>query len=181
MKHAATLWVLAVPLLVAGMLASPEVHAQRQSEFGLELRKSAQSADLDMPVYPKAMPQRDLGDDSAAVTLGAWGGGFGFRLAVSKLASDDTAPQVAAFYRAALARHGEVVECAALASGSPTRSAAAPASRSKPDTPNCDDDRPSKLGSLVLKVGTKKDFRLVQIEPMPGGSHFQLVRLVAGQ
>jgi hypothetical protein len=175
-----SLSALFAALLSTSVLTLGPPGAAAQSGVGLELRKAANAADLGLPLYPRAVLRGDPSDDSPAVTLGAWAGSFGFHLAVSKFASDDSLPQIAAFYRQALAQHGAVVECAATEGGRPTTSAAAPASRKGGDEPGCDRDRPSRAGSVVIKAGTSRDFRLVHIEPAPRGTSFHLVRVRAG-
>ena len=71
---------------------------------GLELRTEAQAVDVGLPWYPGAVVQRDNAKDEGAVQLGLWGGLFGFKLSVLKLASSDNLETVSAFYRTALAR-----------------------------------------------------------------------------
>jgi hypothetical protein len=170
-----------VSLLTAAALVSTAPEARARTGAGLELRKSAQPADLGMPAYPKAVQRGDSQDDSPAVTLGAWAGAFGFHLAVAKFASDDGAPEILAFYRKALAAHGTVLECAGTEGGRPTAGAAAPASRKAGETPSCERDRPGKAGAVVLRVGSDRDFRLVHVEPAGQGSAFHLVRVRASR
>jgi hypothetical protein len=195
-RHA--LAAAAVALLLAPLAGT----AAAQEGVGLQLRKSVQTVDLGMPVYPQAVQRPSGNEDSNAVTLRAWGGSLGFLLAVGKFDSADAAPRVLAFYRQALAGLGRVVECAAEEGGrtavrSNTESSAAarstapsaatpPAARQADDAPTCDEDRPTKAGAVVLKVGTRRDFRLVHVEPAGPASagspstHFHLVRVRLG-
>jgi hypothetical protein len=166
MNHRHTLLIL----LLTGTAANAQAHGQEGS-FGLELRKTANAQDVEMPLYPKAEVQRPAsGGESGAVSLGLWSPGFGFRLAALKLTSEDGVPAVAQFYRAALAGHGTVLECAG------TAEAPKASPRADPDALNCHEDKPAP-GSLVLKVGRKKDFRVVAIHPRAAGTQIDLVRL----
>lgn len=194
-RHA--LWAAALAVLLAPLAGT----AAAQEGVGLQLRKSVQTADLGMPVYPQAVQRPSGNEESNAVTLRAWGGSLGFLLAVGKFDSVDPAPRVLAFYRQALAGLGRVVECTAEEGGrtavrstessgaarSTAPSAATPpAARQADDAPTCDDDRPTKAGAVVLKVGTRRDFRMVHVEPAgpasagSPGTHFHLVRVRLG-
>lgn len=160
-------------LLLSAAAATAQAQGQEGS-FGLELRKTASAQDLEMPLYPKATVQRPDGSgDAGAVSLGLWSPGFGVRLAALKLASEDGLPAVADFYRAALAGHGTVLEC--TGDGAAARPAARADTRTDPEALSCD-DKPG-AGSLVLKVGRKKDFRAVVILPRAAGTQIELVRL----
>lgn len=166
MNHRHTLFTL----LLAGAAATAQAQGQEGS-FGLELRKTANAQDVEMPLYPKAEVQRPAsGGESGAVSLGLWSPGFGFRLAALKLTSEDGVSTVAQFYRAALAGHGAVLECAG------SGEAAKAPTKADPDALSCSEDKPAP-GSLVLKVGRKKDFRVVAIHPRAAGTQIDLVRL----
>lgn len=165
--------------LIAGALPSA---AQAQSvtinapgfSAGLELRTEAQAVDVGLPWYPGAVVQRDNAKDEGAVQLGLWGGLFGFKLAVLKLASSDSLETVSAYYRTALARHGKVLDCS---EGS--------AARREPPAPDsralrCDDAlNGGTPAQRVYKVGSRNQFRLVALQPVAGGVHVQLLRIVA--
>jgi hypothetical protein len=137
---------------------------------GIEAR-AATSADIGLPVYPGAMPQADGEKDGSSVKLGLWAGAFGMHLAVQKFASRDPIDTVAAYYRQALAQLGPVMDCSGPAA---KRAAPDPADK---NALRCDDDSNSPAGSRVYKVGRKNQFRLVALQPVAGGVHFQLLRL----
>ena len=113
--HAPTL----AALVASAFLATPPLHAAppEPSYAGLDLRAEADASELGLPVYPGARRPPAAGDgdgdEKTAVTLALWGGSLGFRVTVLKLLSPDVVPDIADFYRAALARHGEVLDCAA--------------------------------------------------------------------
>lgn len=161
--------------LVPVALVAAAGAASANDGFGLELRQSATAQDVQMPLYPKATaqpaPRGPNGQESeaGAVRLGLWGPSFGFRLAALKLVSEDKPEQVLAFYRQALAAHGAVIACTA-----DTPVAARPARDDQ--RLRCDDDRP-RAGGVVLKVGTREDFRVVAVYPQGNGTQFDLVRM----
>lgn len=179
--HTRLVTLLLAPVLAAGS-ATLLAAEPRGEGFGLELRGSVTGQELEMPLYPNSVQQRGDGDDSGSVSMGAWGPSLGFRLVASKYRSSDAQTSVVQFYRDALARHGTVLECSAS-----TRSAAPPPAASGNDfSLRCDDAQPgakkdgakARSGTIVLKVGVKKDFRLVAIEPRSeGGVQIDLVRL----
>jgi len=138
---------------------------------GVELREQASLSEIGLPAYPGATEQRDKSDDKAAVTLGLWGGSLGFKLHVRKFASGDPVETVAAFYQDALAQYGEVLDCS-------NKRAPKPASGADAGQLTCDDDAP-KPGSRVYKAGSKRDFRVVSLQPKGQGVHFQMVHIVA--
>ncbi len=165
-------------LVLAALLAAAGAAAANDG-FGLELRTTASPQDVQMPIYPKAVERppanterRDKDGDAGAVRLGLWSPSFGFRLAALKLHSDDKPAQVQAFYREALAAHGPVLTCTA---DTPITNAAERAPRDDKQL-RCDEDRP-RPGSVVLKVGTREDFRVVAIYPQGSGTQFDLVRM----
>ncbi len=181
---------LALALALAGTMAACQAQPRSTTDkagggFGLELRPTATVADVEMPLYPKAERLPDSDDNAGAVRMGLWGGSFGFRLAALKMGSADAPAEVTAFYREALARHGEVLECHPPKAGEVAEKKADDKSENKAkknsqprdDRPlDCEDNKP-RPGGLVLKVGTRKDFRLVAIKPHGKGTQFDLLRI----
>ncbi|MBB5204587.1 hypothetical protein HNQ51_001901 [Inhella inkyongensis] len=157
--------------LMAGTAAAQEAKPHGGFSAGIEMREQATSKDLGLPIYPGAQVQRDTKDDKGAVTLGLWGGLFGVHLAVAQYRSSDSLDEVAGFYRRALAPYGKALECRADNSG---KLAPQPA----PGQLGCEDAEPGRDG-LVLKVGSKKDQRVVAFQIKGKELHFQLVRLTA--
>jgi hypothetical protein len=156
---------------LAALAALGGLQGAAASEFkaGIELREQASAADVGLPAYPGARPQRDKGEDKAALRLDLWGGAYGFRLVVAKFAVEAEPEQVASFYRAALAQFGPVLDCSAAAPRAPAASSAAPGQLS------CGDDRP-RSGGQLYKAGTRERQRVVSLQPAGAGqTHFQLV------
>src|SRR5271168_3329906 len=68
------------------------------------------AADIGLPVYPGAkLSEKKDGDKSADIHFGF--GDWQFRLKVVKYQSSDPPDRVLAFYKKALGRYGDVIEC----------------------------------------------------------------------
>jgi hypothetical protein len=142
-------------------------NAQEPDGAGIIVSGKATERDVGLPFYPGATPHKDDKDDSDAARLGLWGGGFGFKLALVKMESNDAPGKVAAFYKKALAKYGTVLDCT---NGEKADSGTDSSSKSL----TCRDDKPDK-GGMLLKAGTEKKQHLVAIQPNGTGSLFQLV------
>lgn len=131
---------------------------------GFILSQDATAEDVGLPIYPGAQRLQDTPDESSAVQMGH---SSGFKLVVLKLESSDSPEKIAAFYRNALAKYGEVLDC----------SKPAPKHKQQPDTLACDDDEPTD-GAIELKAGTKEKEHVVGIETKGNHSHIALIYLV---
>jgi hypothetical protein len=178
LKHSTAQRCAAIAVLACTALAAQAAHAAdpkpKDDAFraGIEAR-AATADDIGMPVYPGAVPQVDRdkdGKEGSSVKLGLWAGAFGMNLAVQKFASRDPLDTVAAYYRQALAPYGAVLDCSGPAAKRP-----APNPKDK-NALRCDDDS-GQANDRVYKVGRKNNFRLVALQPVASGVHFQLLRL----
>ena len=166
---------------VAGLLAATfTAHAAEPASgggfrAGIEVRTEANAADIGLPVYPGATAQPGDGKDSGAATVGLWGGSLGFHLAVLKYTSPAPLDNVAAYYRDAMGRYGQVLDCsqARPTSGNDSDSD----SEQKPKTLRCGKDDKADPGGRLYKVGTPGNQRIVSIKPAAGGVVFQLLRI----
>jgi hypothetical protein len=146
---------------------------QDQSGAGVMLSKQATAKEVGLPVYPGAKSHKDDKDDSAAVQMGIWGSTFGFKLAVMKMESNDTIEKIAEFYKKALAKYGNVLNCS-----DPSQKASAKNKTGSSNRLECGDDKPEK-GGLLFKAGTKEKQHIVGIQPNGQGTIFQLVYVEA--
>ena len=165
-------------LVLALALAAGTVLAAETKGFGADFSAKAVAADTGLPDYPGAVPQRDKGEDSGSVNLGLWGGSFGLRVVVAKYAVGDDLETVAQFYRRALARHGEVLDCSEPPPR-PPKGADGKSRRERSKALTCDDGKPEP-GRRLYKVGTPQLQRAVSLRPDPSGApgtHFQLVMI----
>lgn len=165
---------LAALLSVAAITA----HAGGDEGFsaGLSVQPRASAADIGLPLYPGAVRERERRDgvedgDSDSASISLWGGPFGMDLHVMKLRSGDSVEVVSRFYRDAMQRQGRLVDCSRDAPPEP----AATASDGK--LMRCGSDR-AKPGAFLFKLALPGGVRMVAIEPAPGGSRIQLVRLM---
>jgi hypothetical protein len=137
------------------------------NSIGFVASDDADAKDVGLPVYPGARPYKDKDEDATSANLGLWGGAFGFKLAVMKLESGDTPEKIAVFYRKALSRYGNVLDCTSNSSREKKRSGSF-------QELDCNHDKPDP-GGMLFKSGAKSDQHLVEIEPHGGGARFQLV------
>jgi hypothetical protein len=157
--------------LAAGTALAGEPARSEGFSTGLSVQPRASAADIGLPLYPGATPERDAEGDGEGASISLWGGAFGMELHALKLRSSDGVETVSRFYRDAMARQGRVVDCSRGAAPEP-----APAAT---DTRllRCENDR-GKPGGFLFKLALPGGVRMVTIEPAPGGSRIQLVRLM---
>ena len=159
--------------LVSMSLYATRASAQDKDGAGVVVSASASAKDVGLPIYPGSKPHKDKDNDSEAANLGLWGGGSGFKLAVMKMESSDTQEKVAAFYKKALSKYGEVLDCS-----NPPKTASGTDKDDSSKVLTCGDDKPEK-GGLVYKAGTKEKQHIVAIQPNGQGSLYQLINLDA--
>jgi hypothetical protein len=168
---------LLVPLILC-FLAPQVPSAQDQKGAGITLSADADARDIGLPLYPGARRHIDKDSDSPGVNFDLWGGGSGFKLAVLKMESDDSADKLADYYKKHLSKFGKVLDCShpSPSDSSSDKDAKGKDDNSKPLT--CGDDKPDK-GGLLFKSGSKSDQHLVAIQPNPSGhgSLFELVHM----
>jgi hypothetical protein len=172
--------VLGVLLAAALPLAAQDDKDSGKSEsekgrrsIGFIASEEASAEDVGLPLYPGARRHKDTSDESAAVQLGLWGGNSGFKLAVLKLESNDAPEKVAAFYRKALAKYGNVLDC-----GDSSMATSEKAKGNSSNELSCEEDRPDK-GELLLKAGTKTEQHVVGIKTSGDLTVIQLVYVMA--
>jgi hypothetical protein len=104
-------------VLLIGILAAaiaPCVARAQDSGFNLSLHANDRSsaAAIGLPDYPGAtVKPKTNGGDSDSADLGFQWGDSNFQLKVAKFHAHDDAARVYAFYRKALGRYGDVLEC----------------------------------------------------------------------
>lgn len=75
--------------------------------------EKAKGEDTGLPVYPGARPAKEerADHDSQSANISMGFAGFGLKVVAAKYDSDDSPDKLLAFYRKALAKYGQVVEC----------------------------------------------------------------------
>jgi len=130
---------------------------------------------IGLPQYPGATPVKsDHDKGSADVNLSF--GSFHLKVNAAGYRTSDSPDMVKAFYRKALSKYGDVIECYDYKTvGTPTRTAAGL---------TCDDHsgghvsmRDDLTGRTQLKAGSKQNQHIVEIDPEGSGTKFGLVAL----
>jgi len=145
--------------------------AQKPDGAGVVLSAEASAKDVGLPLYPGSQRHKDKNDDSAGANLGLWGGGSGFKMVVLKMESADSADKVADFYKKALAKYGNVLDCS-----NPATTKKNEAAKGDSKALSCGDDKPENNGKL-FKAGTKEQQHIVGIEANDSGTLYQIVYL----
>jgi hypothetical protein len=112
MTRVANRWaVLGLASFLVILLCDSSPARAQDSGFNLAIhaRSHTTAADIGVPTYPGATLYKDSSD--AGVDLGFSYGDTHFRLLVASYASNDTQDKILAFYRNALSRYGDVLEC----------------------------------------------------------------------
>jgi hypothetical protein len=168
--------ILVLALCVALAPAAHAAHAQDNKKdddsfsAGINLSAKADAKDVGLPLYPGSKPHKDKADDSSSVNFGMFGGSLGVKFAVMKLETDGTPDKVAAFYKKALKKYGEVLDC----TNAPALTQEQKDANEKSNTLACDDDHAEK-GGYVFKAGKRDDQHLVSVEPGGPGTVYNLV------
>lgn len=130
---------------------------------------------IGLPQYPGATLVKNDNDKGAAdVNMNF--GKFHLKVNAASYHSDDSSDMVAAFYRKALEKYGDVIECKNHQPvGTPTRTS---------EGLTCDDNggghisvRDNESGKMQLKTGSKRYQHVVEITPDGSGTKFGLVAL----
>ncbi len=98
-------WLLVAAMAVCGaalgQAGSSEAHANG----------AATAATVGLPVYPGARLYKDDKSSDPGADIGLSFGDFHFRLVVASYEVEASGDQILAFYRAALAKYGDVLDC----------------------------------------------------------------------
>lgn len=129
---------------------------------------------IGLPAYPGATLVKD--NDKGAADVNMNFGRFHLRVNAASYHTTDAPQMVAAFYRSALQKYGDVLECrGGKPVGTPTRTS---------EGLTCDDNGGGHIsvsddhsGKTQLKTGSKRRQHLVEITPDGSGTKFGLVAL----
>jgi hypothetical protein len=159
---------LAVALLFFGVGAQSADDSKADGGFdaSVRIREEASAGDVGLPAYPGSKPYKEPGDSSSGADVGLSSPLFGIKVAAVKLESIDPPEQVARFYRKALSKYGDVLDC--------SDGAAAEKKTADDEALKCD-PTDSDGHSHLYKVGTQKNQRVVAIKPHGRGTRFDLV------
>ena len=137
---------------------------------------AAVQSGLGLPIYPGAelVKKKDKDNGSADVNLSF--GGFQLRVKAASYRSADSPDKLTAFYRQALSRYGDVIQCSNNKPvGTLTRTS---------EGLTCDNNKENHVtvnedlsGKTELKAGSKQHQHIVSIDPDGNGTKFGLVAL----
>lgn len=156
--------------LVAGLCGAAEPHSEGGLNLGLKINDEATPADVGLPSYPGSKPYKEGEQSSSAANLGFSTGSFGIKVIGMNFETRDKPERVATFYKRALSKYGNVLECTGDTDTRPTQR------RADDEELVCEADDPG-TNSVVYKVGTEKNQRIVAIKSSDGGTRFSLVHV----
>jgi hypothetical protein len=143
---------------------------------GMSVKTNDAAVDgLGLPVYPGAeLVKKDKNNGAADVNMSF--GSFQLRVKAASYRTLDSPEQVTAFYRKALGRYGDVIQCQHDKSvGTPTHTA---------EGLSCDNEKQNHVyvnddesGKMELKAGSKQHQHIVAVDPEGNGTKFGLVAL----
>lgn len=139
---------------------------------GIEINDKSSVADVGLPAYPGATVRHDKGDGDG-LNLALWGGSLGFKLSLMQFTTGDSVDKVASFYRDAMGRYGNVLDCTG-----PRPASAAPVDKK---ALACNKDDKGEPGGRLYKVGTPNQQRIVSIKPVSGRVEFEMLKIEASQ
>lgn len=162
---------IALLSLAAGICdAAAKSEVNEGLNLDLHVRDEASARDAGLPAYPRSRAYKEGNDSSSGANIGFSLPGFGLKVVAMKLESGDSPARVAAFYRQALAKYGTVLDCSDVRDNKRRTRAR------DDDDLVCDADDPGE-NSLVYKVGTESNQRIVVIKPHGSGTRFSLVHV----
>jgi hypothetical protein len=131
---------------------------------------------IGLPAYPGAELVKKKDKDNGAADVNLSFGRFQLRVKAVSYRSTDGPDRVGAFYRKALGRYGDVIQCQnGRAVGLPARTA---------EGLTCDNGKESHItvdeevsGKMELKAGSKLHQHIIAIDPEGEGTKFALVAL----
>lgn len=178
--------VAAVAMAAATMVSGCRIDSHKQGDNdnvkiatpfgGMQVKTNQQVDGIGLPVYPGAEIVKKKDKDSGSADVNLSFGNFKLRVKAASYRSQDSPDKVGAFYREALKRYGDVIECSHdKPVGTPTRTK---------EGLGCNDDHDSHVkvsedvsGKVELKAGSKQHQHIVAVEPEGSGTKFGLVAL----
>jgi hypothetical protein len=182
----AKLTVVMTMIVGAGLMSGCRIDSHKEGDNdnvkiatpfgGLQVKTNDAVAEgIGLPTYPGAtLVKKDKDNGAADVNLSF--GNFHLRVKAASFRSTDSPDKVTAFYRNALKRYGDVIECSNnKAVGTTTRTAEGLTCDNDHETHITVDEEMSK--KMELKAGSKQHQHIVAIDPEGAGTKFGLVAL----
>jgi hypothetical protein len=158
---------------------------------GIDVDAQPRVEDTGLPLYPGATIDRTertkrdergrhIDSDEDGVNLNLWFGSFGLKVVVIKLKTTDSAEKVGAFYRDALEKYGEILDCSSEANNIASETRSKNTSRregAKSNALTCKDIQMKKASvrdGKLYKAGVRQKQYGVAIQSKGDGTTFQL-------
>jgi hypothetical protein len=136
---------------------------------GIHVSKDADAQDVGLAIYPGAhLKPKDNGNDKSA-NVNISGFGYGIKVVALEYQSDDPPAKLVSYYKDQLQKYGKVLEC--HTSGLDVNTDIKKDNNSSKEL-TCES---SSGNNVELKVGTKENQHIVEVEPDGKGSNFSLV------
>jgi len=172
---------VALAAVAAVLLAACSVNVQKEANGqdkkvdistpvgGIHVSKGADPEDVGLAIYPGArLKQKDSGEDNKSANVNISGFGYGVRVVALEYEADDPPTKVIAFYNDQLKKYGAVRQCHTSHLDVNTDIKSDGGSHEL----TCEGESGN---NTELKVGTKENQHIVEIEPEGKGSSFSLV------
>jgi hypothetical protein len=133
---------------------------------------------IGLPVYPGAtlIKKKENGKESGAADVNMSFGSFALRVKAMSYHSDDSPAKIAAFYRTALAKYGDIIQCEHNHPvGSPSKTSQGLTCDNQHG--NHIDVTDSEDSKMELKTGSQQHQHIVALDPDGGGTKIGLVAL----
>jgi len=135
---------------------------------GIHVSKQADATDIGLPLYPGArLKQKDFSGENKSANVDISGFGFGLKVVALEYQSDDPPAKVVSFYQDQLKKYGNILVCH---TGHLDVNADIKADHGSHEL-TCE----GSGSNIELKVGTKENQHIVEVEPAGKGSNFSLV------
>jgi hypothetical protein len=176
--------ILAAAVAMTGCRVESDKHGDGDNvkiatPFGgmqVKTNDNAVVAGLGLPVYPGAVLEKKKGNDDGAADVNMSFGGFQLRVKAASYTSEDSPDKVRAFYRKALGRYGDVIQCASNSPvGTPTVTAEGLSCNNETEAHVSAGDNTGSKNEL--KAGSKQHQHIVSIDPDGNGTKFGIVAL----
>ena len=139
---------------------------------GIHVSKQADASDVGLAIYPGArLKLKDSDGDDKSANVNISGFGFGVKVVALEYQTDDAPAKLIAFYKDQLKKYGSVLECHSSKHMSVDAEFSGKSGGESHEL-TCD----STSGNHVeLKVGSRENLHIVEVEPETKGSSFSLV------
>lgn len=143
----------------------------------IKTNAAAAQASVGLPTYPGAQFVENNESNSGAADINIGFGSFQMRVKAVSYRTPDSVDKVQAFYRNALHRYGDIIQC------SNNHPVGQPDHTSEGLTCNDDQNRGHKFSvdadpsKLEFKAGSKRHQHIVSVEPDRAGAKFSLIAL----